>query len=507
MAEKKIDFPGFVGPTNVMRVERYDAQRTVNLYLEMNALPNGKEDEPAILIGTPGLQFANTIGPGPIRALYVPSNNPNLMIVVSGGEVFSVVFDVTNDSNIVNIGSMKTSSGFVSFADNGISTMFVDGQYGYYINNTATVPAPGHPLAVVDISDPNFYPSATISYQDGYFILSENGTEFFFLSSPFSTSFYALNTANKSGNSDNIVCATSNNRELYLFGTQTTEIWWDSGNSGVTPFQRQDGKFINFGCISGATVVKLDNTLFWLGNTLNGQGIVLMLQGDTAIRVSNHAIEHIINGATDLQNSTAYGYLEEGHFFYVLNIVSLNTTLVYDATAQAWHERQSFDASTQLQDRHLAQVHTTFLGNQVMGSYDSSVVYFSSLEYYKDDLSSTTSQPITRLRQSPHVSENLNRIFYKLFEVDLRFGEGLNGNTYIPGDGTDPQIMLQISNNGGETWGNEIWRKVGKIGKYYARARWSRLGSSRDRIFRIIFTDPIPFAILSAKIDVEEGQA
>jgi len=502
MSENKKEFQGFIGPDNQMRSQRYDCQKTVNFYLEASPYGDAKEQEAFVMIGTPGLELLQTIGNGPIRALYVPSNNSNLMIVVSGDEVYSVVYSLNDPTNIVKIGTLLTTQGIVSVADNGSSIFMVDGQYGYYIDNSNTVPTVGSPLSVVQSTDANFYPASYVSYQDAYFILNQVGTEYFFLSSPNSTSFYALNEANKSGAPDNLVCAISNNRELYLFGSQTTEIWWDSGNSGVTPFQRQDGKFINFGCTAAQTVRKLDNTIFWLGRHENGTGIVFMLQGEQAVRVSTHAIEYLINQSDNLANSTAYAYQEEGHFFYVLNVSGLNTTLVYDVMTQTWHERQSFNPSTNLYDRHLANTHVLFGSQHIMGDYQNGNVYLSSLEIYQDN-----GYPIRRVRQSPHVSSNLNNIFYKLLEVDFQFGVGLNGNTYVPGDGTNPVVMLQISNDGGQTWGNELQRTIGPIGAFRTRARWQRLGYSRDRVFRLIVTDPVPVTVLSAKLDLEQGNA
>ena len=74
MSESKQRLPAFVGPSYTSRVRRFDCQRCVNMYIEMNDLGAGKGQEPAVLIGTPGLRFLQTIGTGPIRATYTASN-------------------------------------------------------------------------------------------------------------------------------------------------------------------------------------------------------------------------------------------------------------------------------------------------------------------------------------------------------------------------------------------------------------------------------------------------
>ena len=73
------------------------------------------------------------------------------------------------------------------------------------------------------------------------------------------------------------------------------------------------------------------------------------------------------------------------------------------------------------------------------------------------------------------------------------------------GQGSDPQVMLRWSDDGGETWSNEHWRSAGKIGVYKARVLWNRLGSSRDRVYEITMSDPVPWRIIDAMIRMSAG--
>jgi hypothetical protein len=203
--ENKTRFPGFIGPAYTTRARRFDAQRTVNMYLELDALGAGKGGEPAVLISTPGLEYLQTIGAGPIRATYTASNQ-DLTYVVSGNEVYQL--SGANATPVAIVGNLNTSVGAISIKDNGIQVLLVDGTNGYYITiGTQTLNV---------INDPNFYPSSTVTYQDGYFILNENGTNRYFISDLFSIDFLPLNQAAKAGNPDILVACISNNRELYL---------------------------------------------------------------------------------------------------------------------------------------------------------------------------------------------------------------------------------------------------------------------------------------------------
>ena len=87
------------------------------------------------------------------------------------------------------------------------------------------------------------------------------------------------------------------------------------------------------------------------------------------------------------------------------------------------------------------------------------------------------------------------------------FGTGLVNDGVNTANSVNPRIVLEISNDGGQTFSNPIYASLGQIGRWYTRARWQRLGSSRDRVFRVTVTDPVKVQMLSAYLDVEQGLA
>lgn len=68
--------------------------------------------------------------------------------------------------------------------------------------------------------------------------------------------------------------------------------------------------------------------------------------------------------------------------------------------------------------------------------------------------------------------------------------------------GEQPVACLRISENGGKTWGNERSRLVGAKGEWNTRVIWTRCGSGRRWTPELTFTDPIPWRILGAFVDV-----
>ena len=99
------------------------------------------------------------------------------------------------------------------------------------------------------------------------------------------------------------------------------------------------------------------------------------------------------------------------------------------------------------------------------------------------------------------MSNGQKRIRIKSLQVDMRTGVGLDGAASLQGN--DPEAMLDWSDDGGYSWSNEHWEKIGKIGARLTRVIWRRLGITRDRVFRMTITDPVPVALISAEIDAE----
>ena len=78
----------------------------------------------------------------------------------------------------------------------------------------------------------------------------------------------------------------------------------------------------------------------------------------------------------------------------------------------------------------------------------------------------------------------------------METGRGLQS-----GQGSDPQVMMQYSDDGGRTWSNERWVSAGAAGKYKTRVRWGRCGSGRDRVWKVRYTEPTFFQINEAYIN------
>lgn len=476
-------FTGFIGPSYTLQSVNADCQRCVNLYPEMDELGTGKEKEVASLVGTPGLKLLATVGAGPIRGTYTVSST-GVLYVVSGNTLYSV----DQLWNTTSLGTLITSSGPVNFADNGIQVVLVDGNFGYYVTISTAVFA--------QITDPNFLGATHVTFQDGYFIFNEPGTQEFYLSGLDAITFDALDVGSKEGLPDDIVGLISNQRNLYLFGSLSTEIFYDSGDT--FPFVRVQGAFIPIGCMAPYSIASLQDSVYWVGEDAQGRGIVYRTQGYQAQRVSTHAIEHALEsiGVSSLSAARAWTYQQGGHGFYCLSFPGGQTTWVFDTVTNLWHERAYLNLGGLT--RHRAECHAFAYSTNVVGDYQNGNIYSLDPSTYADN-----GAPIQRVRAAPHLTDELIRLFYSHFQLDMETGVGIDGS----GQGINPQAVLQWSDDGGHSWSNEKWANIGAIGKTKARVLWRRLGASRDRVYRVTITDPVKVTLLGADLGVEEGVA
>jgi hypothetical protein len=245
----------------------------------------------------------------------------------------------------------------------------------------------------------------------------------------------------------------------------------------------------------------MDNGLFWLGEDSRGKGIVYRANGYTGQRISTHAVEWQIQQYGDISDAIGYTYQQDGHSFYVLVFPSANATWVYDVATQAWHERAGFNNGSFTRHRGNCQV---FFNNEVLvGDYQNGKIYAFDLNVYADD-----GQPQKWLRSwraLPTGQNNLKRTAHHTLQLDIEAGVGL-----VTGQGSDPEVMLRWSDDGGHTWSNEHWVKIGKIGEYGRRAIWRRLGMTqklRDRVYEVSATDPVKVAIMGAELTVSPTNA
>lgn len=468
-----------LGQSYVARSVNAADSRMVNLFPE--SVTEGKEA--AYLQRAPGLRLLATVGTGPIRGLWAFGG---YLYAVSGSELYRL------DSNWAStlLGSLAPSER-VSMADNGTQLFIACGAAGYIYDASDN--------ALQQITDTDFNGAVTVGFIDGYFVFNEPNSQRLWITSLYDgENVDALDFASAEGNADNIVGLIVDHREVWVFGTQSVEVWNNTGASDF-PIERISGAFNEIGCAAPYSIAKLDNGLFWLGSDNRGFGMVYRANGYTGTRISTHAVEWQIQSYGDVSDAFAYTYQQDGHSFYVLTFPSANKTWVYDVSTGMWHERAS---GNQNQYRHRSNCQAMFGQEIVVGDYETGNLYALDMSVHSDN--GAIQKWLRSWRALPPRVNDLVRTAHHSLQLDCQSGVGLDGVT----QGDNPQVMLRWSDDGGHTWSNEHWASMGRIGTTGTRVMWRRLGTTlklRDRVYEVSGTDPVKIAIMGAQLLISKN--
>jgi hypothetical protein len=454
------------------------AQHRINCYQEIQ-----KEDDKTriALIATPGESLFTAFGDTPARGMIAVGD---LLYVVHRG----TFWEVNNAGTRTSRGTLNTTSGKVSMATNGAQIVIVDGTNGYTYTIATTTFA--------EITDGDFPDTAgSVTWGGQYFIISYQ-RKFYISAVNDGTSWDALDFATAESSPDDLVRVLFDHGELLLFGAVTTEPWGITGAADF-PFSAIQGAAKEFGLAAKWSLVKYDDSLAGLMKNKLGQVQVMKMQGYNFVPISSPELDSIINGYATVSDATAYAYMLGGHPMLQISFPSVSKTWEYDGLTSAlagfpvWHERQSGLTG----GRHRGEIQCDYVNKTRISDYENGNIYTIDSTLYAENGDSYPMEVVSK-----HLMAQYNYLTVDKLFLDFEAGVGL-----ATGQGSDPQVMLQVSRDGGRTWGAEQWRSIGKVGEYKARAEWRGLGTCRDFVFKIRVSDPVKRVLVNAAIVGDMG--
>lgn len=479
-------FESFVGGTYAEWSSNFAAERSINLFPSVREVPGGKSR--VALYSTPGLQEFTVLPTAPVRGLWAGEGR---LFAVASNVLYEVFLDGTFTAR-GEVGSDGPLHSPVTFAANGIQLIVVSADQIWLDSGAGPIVVPPVPAddSAPPGSDANTVGTARSAvFLDGYFIASKPDSKRFFFSDLYDGATWdALEVSQKEGYPDNIQALYADHEELWLFGSSfSTEVWRNEGDPNTAGgFRRDPGGFIHVACVAPWSIVSMASGLHFLGGDTRGRIIAYRCQGFQPVRVSTHAVEQVWSEYTDPARAYAYTYTEEGHQFWVINFQTDNATWVYDLASQMWHERAWWNGSSF--ERHRGRCHAFVFGKHLVGDHTTGQIFHMSHEFFDDD-----GTPIRRVRQAPHISAERNRVFSHNLQLDLDI------------TGSAPACALDWSDDDGATFTTPRNRAPSISGAKRGRVIWRRLGSSRDRIYRVTISDPVKVAIADAFLTATPG--
>jgi hypothetical protein len=289
----------------------------------------------------------------------------------------------------------------------------------------------------------------------------------------------------------------------------------------------------------GSISVSFDIMMF-LSQTKDGLGPVMLVGGTESLPASTRALDFQLAQYAALQQVSdcrAFLIKENGLIFYRMNFTDANHTFVYNASQSSpsldpegdvnkfWHEEEVLNGN-----RHPAQTHAYFNGNNYVGDYLKPVIYKVDSKVFTNN-----GEAIRRMRIGKAiVPPGYQRMRIDRFQLDLlqgniaalqptfEFLDLFAENDFILetesgldifleqelqiNDPNELFVFLSISKDGGQTYGYSASAPMGHIGQRTFRTLWRKLGTTvRGQAFvpKIEFYQAVPFVILGASWAME----
>lgn len=287
---------------------------------------------------------------------------------------------------------------------------------------------------------------------------------------------------------DGIVALVVLGSTLMVFGTQTIEPWVETGNND-DPFNPIVGQVIDRGAAARDTIVKLDNTLFWVGDDLS----IYRLNGLTPqmLNPEDTWISRYL-ATVDASDIVCSAIETEAHKFYV--IWTPEKCIVYDVASNTWHRRETYGSNTwewQYQVR---------LDNRLFAANASTTFVELSRDYKSDRQADATTFGTEIVRQfTAHIPVKQGKPAIGQIRLEAAKGVGLN-----TGQGSNPLVSMAISRDKGNTFGPYRDRTLGAIGEYGAWTSWEQNGRAGFEQTVLLFRCSDPVSFLPSRVAIAE---
>jgi len=383
------------------------------------------------LMGTPGLKdYLDPSHAFEVRGLKVMGSN---LYTVIGDRVYAI--NNTPTATLLS-GTLTGTTGPVCMEQDGTYLMIVEPEVEGYLYTVASG-------IITAIADPQFPTPSFLTWQDGYMIPTETDTGRFwiptvYLPTDWNGTYYATAEATP----DNVLSILSANKELLIFGSESIQFYYNSGNAAF-PIEVIQGTTIQEGISAAHSVAKGDNTVFYLGM----HGKVMRITGHAANPISSDIIAEEINNLSTFSDAIGFYYAQKGHGFYVLTFPIGDKTYVFDVSTGFPHKRRSYPVHPDgTEGRWRASCHALFNGKHIVGDWQNGKLYELDFDTYTDN-----SQTIRRYFDFPAIGNGKDRIRHNKLKLDYKTGVGLS---YNPGPNLLKDPSFEISELPDWTIGN-----------------------------------------------------
>ena len=466
-------------PLTLESYQHQSAQLSSKLLLNMFAEQQPADARsPVVLVPTPGLSVLLSVGTGPIHA--INDDQPGTVYLVSGTRFFRLVYNFDTEVWVsTDLGEIGTPSGGY-IPDQRLYSIAVGSTAAVVcVPPNSYVTSDGSPVEMITTTWPS-YGASSVTHLDGYFVWTGQmvATQFFISRLLDPSEIDPLDFASLDAFPNAVLKVMTVGTDLWFAGLGGWEVWYNAGNADF-PFRRRPNGVIQRSMGAVRSIAKGDGGLFWWST----DNRIYRTVGYGAERVSTHAIEAQASVAQENGDiSSAFTYNQLGHIHYVLNFA--DRTLVYDTVTKLWHNASSMADGD---GPWRGSCSTVNIGLPMIGDATAGRVLTAH------NVSTDVGIAVRREVVLPPLYDVGKRVFCSRLEIEMEIG-----SVDTPGD-----IVLEWSDDGGVTYTGSRTMNAGAWGQTRKRVFTTRLGSFRNRVFRL--TSQHAMTIYAIDADMTEG--
>jgi len=420
------------------------------------------DDKVGAFFDRPAIVDYETKGSGQIRGMFYQAGLFNSdRFYISGAQVFresAIIATLAGEDNARIAGGFDGANDCLVWVANGGLV------YKYTGGVVSSVAIPDDTL----IYDVKFFDNRWLYFGNlGRFYWSE-------INEPSNIS--GLSFATAEAKPDGFLAAAISGKSLYIFGSDTIELWYTTGDSTI-PFKPNPESTLDTGAFSRDSVYERAGRIYFLSKD---RQLFLLAGGLTPI-ADDSVLESL--QYAPLENISLCSLFIDGKEFFILTDKDTASYVFDGANWYRWNRYQNLSLSivgTIVKDG------VTYAGDMSSGSvyrFDSTV-------------NADTEAHIDRIVSG----------YYPLSSGKARNSSAVLMSSRAPGGLTtvvDPQVEMRYSDDGGYEFSEWMAESMGGIGEYWVKPTWRALGqrSAFGRVYQVRCAENVPFCPQNLVLD------
>jgi hypothetical protein len=284
----------------------------------------------------------------------------------------------------------------------------------------------------------------------------------------------------------------SNNNNLYVFGSESFEVWRNAGNATGSPFSRVTSR--NIGIIGTAAISGWEPGFTASMGFVGADNVVYELKGYDPVRISEPDLERKIAALSETDRALVEVscFMHSGHACLAVNSTSFSW--VYDFSTGKWHQRKSYGA-----EYWRARQSIFAFGVWMVGDYATGKIFQVDETWYKE-ANDALIYDILSVQGAAFPNP------LACHRVDFNFVNGTGISTGVDSTEIDPTIDISWSDDGGYNFAIPVQRKIGQQGKSQTVVGINGCGSTgqKGRQWRLRVSDPVYVSCMGGAAEYEK---